>query len=380
MNNYQATQNRLGGGCRWLRANMSRSLQAITLTAAIVAGGVWFAATPGSNSLTLDRQDQAADTAYRAQARGQQLAASHEAVREAFAVTLPRTNGKLPRRDDHSMTRAANGGGSAGENAGTNPDEAVAAPTEIPHRPGERVIEGENGAFVTDGEPGSQQEQVDRYEREVNAGRPETENQAMVARLLDLWAPRYSDAKVAHKLLDNSVAQAMAYSEAYFASQQERIESLDLWAPHYADAKAAHQLLDNSVAQAKAYSDAYFISQQERIESLDPNARNYDRLEGRMSELLDIQLSKYLQWRTQADATLGQSADMLTEMGNVNHALRFAEDAADYDAMVSDVIEMDAVMQDLAADLTGFEDSTLALMDIMHNPDPPAAHRAGGNR
>ena len=338
MNNYQATQNRLGGGCHWLRANMSRSLQAITLTAAIVAGGVWFAATPGSNSLTLDRQDQAADTAYRAQAHGQQLAASHEAVREAFVETLPRASGDMPTQENRHAAYAVTTGDNTGTGAGADPAETITEPTEIPHRVDERVVGGENGAFVADGAEGSRQETVERYEDRVNVGRDDTAAQAKVARLLDPWVPGYSDAK------------------------------------------AAHQLLDNSVAQAKAYSDAYFISQQERIESLDPNARNYDRLEGRMSELLDIQLSKYLQWRTQADAALGQSADILTEMGNVNHALRFAEDAADYDAMVSDAIEMDAVMQDLAADLTGFEDSTLALMDIMHNPDPPAAHRAGGNR
>ena len=63
----------------------------------------------------------------------------------------------------------------------------------------------------------------------------------------------------------------------------------------------------------------------------------------------------------------------------MNEALRFTEDASDYHAIVGDAIEMDSVMQDLTADLTGFEDSTIALVDIMDNPNLPAVHRAGDN-
>ena len=63
----------------------------------------------------------------------------------------------------------------------------------------------------------------------------------------------------------------------------------------------------------------------------------------------------------------------------MNEALRFAEDASDYHTIVGDAIEMDSVMQDLTADLTGFEDSTIALVDIMDNLNPPAVHRAGDN-
>lgn len=187
MNNDQATQNRPGGRCRRLRANMSRPLQAVTLAAAIVAGGVWYAATPGSNGLTLDRQDQAADADFRAQAQGQLLAASHESIRE-FVATIPLASGEQPGRDDHSVSLLA-APGNAGlkeNNNGANPDNDIAEPTAaIPHQLGERVVDG---SFATDGEAGSRQEQVDRYAHEVNAGRPETEVQSQNARLLDLWA------------------------------------------------------------------------------------------------------------------------------------------------------------------------------------------------
>ena len=89
MNDDQATQNNPSGTRRQLRANISRPLQAGILAAAIVAGGVWFAATPEANGLTSDRQDQAADAAYQAQARSQQLAQSHEAIQETFVATIP---------------------------------------------------------------------------------------------------------------------------------------------------------------------------------------------------------------------------------------------------------------------------------------------------
>lgn len=57
----------------------------------------------------------------------------------------------------------------------------------------------------------------------------------------------------------------------------------------YADAKAAHKLLDNSVAQAMAYSEAYFTSQQERIAELNSEAQIHNRLQTCMSRLLEIQ-------------------------------------------------------------------------------------------
>ena len=256
-----------------------------------MVGGVWFAATPGSNDLTMDRQDPAADADFRAQAQGQLLAASHESVRE-FVATIPLASGEQPGRDDHSVSLLA-ASGNAGlkeNNNGTNPDNTIAEPTAaIPHRPGERVVDG---SFATDGEVGSRQEQVDRYAHGDNADRPETEAQAKIARLQDLWAPRYADAKAAHKLPDNSVAQAMAYSEAYFASQQERIAEL------------------NSEAQI------------------------HNRPQTRMSSLLEIQREQSLRWKTQATATLEQSEALLAEMSKVNQSLRFAEDASDYDAMV----------------------------------------------
>lgn len=336
MNNDQAIQNRLGGGCHWLRANMSRLLQAMTLAAAIVAGGVWFAVTPGSNSLTLDRQYQAADTAYRAQARGQQLAASHQAVRE-IVTSLPRSAGENPAHTSGHVAYSVEND-NAGGNGETGPAETVADPVAIPHRVDERVVMEAEGNFVTDGDPGSRQETTHRYEARVNADRPDTQEQQKVTRMLDLWAPRY------------------------------------------ADAKASHQLLTSSVGQAKKYSLAYFGSQRERIDGLNASAGNYSRLKNRMDSLLETQESKYQAWARQADAILTRSHELLQEMGNINSAMRFVKDAADYDAMVNVPVTMEAEMQLLVSDLSIFEDNTIALLDAMGNPEPPPAHRAGGNR
>ena len=163
MNNDQATQNNPSGTRRQLRANISRHLQAGILVAAIAAGGVWFAATPEANGLPLDRQDQAADAAHQAQARSQQLAQSHEAIQETFVATIPLASGEQPGRESRHMTRAA----THSEAGNASPDDNVTAYTEIPHRADERVVEGN---FVTDGEAGSMQEQVNDLGAKVNAG------------------------------------------------------------------------------------------------------------------------------------------------------------------------------------------------------------------
>ena len=159
---------------------------------------------------------------------------------------------------------------------------------------------------------------------------------------------------------------------------QAKVASLmDLWAPRYADAKSAHQLLSSSVAQAKDYSEAYFASQQERIDKLASNTRNCDRLHTRMASRLD-ERGQYRQREPQADSIIEPSPALLREKQNVNQALRFGEDADGYEAMMKDAIALDEVIQDLAADLTGFEDSDMALMD---NPDAPApaANQTGDN-
>ena len=45
--------------------------------------------------------------------------------------------------------------------------------------------------------------------------------------------------------------------------------------PRYSDAKAAHKLLEGSVEQDKACSEAYFASRLGCIERLHPTTRNY---------------------------------------------------------------------------------------------------------
>lgn len=76
-----------------------------------------------------------------------------------------------------------------------------------------------------------------------------------------------------------------------------------------------------------------------------------------------------------------QSEALLAEMSKVNQALRFAAGRQRLRRHGSEAIEMDAVMQDLAAELTRFEDRIVALMDIIADVDAPtpAAHQAGDN-
>ena len=164
---------------------MSLPLQAITLAVAIVAGGVWFGTTPGSNGLTQDRQEQAADVAHRAQARGRLLAASHEVVGEASDETLLRSSGEQPGRDDHSVAYAA-APGNAGADAdqGNDPTEAVAAPDEITTRPGERVAA--DGNSVTDVKPNSPEEVTDWLAAKVNAGKDGTQGYRIWSDSLDM--------------------------------------------------------------------------------------------------------------------------------------------------------------------------------------------------
>ena len=311
-----------------------RLVLAGVMAMAVIAGGVWFTATPEANGLTLDRQDKAADAAYRTQHRGQQLAASHGAIREAFQETVPLASGEAPDQDRHGVVYARSGIESERDSA--NPAEAVAPPAKIIPREGERLVTEAESAFVTDGAPGSREEAVDRYEAKVNDGREDTPAQAKVTRRLDLWAPRYHDARAAHKLLDDSVTQAKAYSESYFDSQTQRIARLD------------------------------------------SSTRNYANPHGRISELLNNQRNQYERWATQADATLRQSESLLKEMNNVNEAMQFAQDAAGYHAMVKDAIVMEDAMQALAADLTGFEDNTLALMNLMDGAETPTTAGGGG--
>ena len=75
-----------------------------------------------------------------------------------------------------------------------------------------------------------------------------------------------------------------------------------------------------------------------------------------------------------------QSEALLAEMSKVNQALRFAAGRQRLRRHGSEAIEMDAVMQDLAAELTRFEDRIVALMDIIADRGRSHPGRAPGRR
>ena len=133
------------------------------------------------------------------------------------------------------------------------------------------------------------------------------------------------------------------------------------WIPRYQAAKAEHEMLVRRIDATSKYAKDYFQIQNERINKIQTDQPGAVDLRATMSGVMRAQMMLYRDWSVQATSIRDRMAIIMAQLDNMNYAIEFMSDAADFDAIARNGLEVPSNIVALQGELPRFQDMTLEL-------------------
>ena len=133
------------------------------------------------------------------------------------------------------------------------------------------------------------------------------------------------------------------------------------WSPRYQAAKEEYELLVRRVEATSKYADDYFTIQNDRISKIQVSQPGATELRANLSRVLRAQMTLYIEWYAQARSIRDQMAVIMVQLDNMNLAIEFMSDAADFDAISRVGLEVPHNIVALQGELPRFQEMTLEL-------------------
>ena len=133
------------------------------------------------------------------------------------------------------------------------------------------------------------------------------------------------------------------------------------WSPRYQGAKEEYELLVRRVEATAKYAEDYFTIQNDRINEIQTSQPGAAELRANLSRVLRSQMVLYADWSAQARSIRDQMAVIMVQLDNMNLAIEFMSDAADFDAISRAGLEAPHNIIMLQGELPRFQEMTLEL-------------------